>query len=123
MDYCSFGRYYSPQTGRAYLCAWPSKKSVQRLIGAIREATERRVLWMEADGMVQTINRKLLGWANYFSLGPTGKAYRAIERSTLRRLCRWLCKKHQVHNSGATQFSYEYLYDTLGLVALTTLRA
>jgi retron-type reverse transcriptase len=21
----SFGRYYSPQTGRAYLCAWPSK--------------------------------------------------------------------------------------------------
>ncbi len=69
----SFGRYYSPQTGRAYLCAWPSKKSVQRLIGAIREATERRVLWMEADEMVQTINRKLLGWANYFSLAkPTG---------------------------------------------------
>jgi RNA-directed DNA polymerase len=119
----SFGRYYSPQTGRAYLCAWPSKKSVQRLIGAIREATERRALGMEADEMVQKINRKLLGWANYFSLGPTGKAYRAIDRSTPRRLCRWLCKKHQVRNTGATQFSYEYLYDTLGLVALTTLRA
>ena len=119
----SFGRYYSPQTGRAYLCAWPSKKSVQRLIGAIRETTERRVLWMEADEMVQTINRKLLGWANYFSLGPTGKAYRAIDRSTPRRLCRWLCKKHQVHNSGASRFSYDYLYDTLGLVELTRLRA
>ena len=102
MDYCSFGRYYSPQTGRAYLCAWPSKKSVQRLIGAIREATERRVLWMEADEMVQTINRKLLGWANYFSLGPTGKAYRAIDRSTPRRLCPWLCKKHKVRNTGAS---------------------
>jgi RNA-directed DNA polymerase len=119
----SFGRYYSPQTGRAYLCAWPSKKSVQRLIGAIRETTERRVLWMEADEMVQTINRKLLGWANYFSLGPTGKAYRVIERSTLRRLCRWLCKKHKVRNSGASRFSYDYLYDTLGLVELTRLRA
>ena len=32
----SYGRYYSPQTGRAYLCPWPSKRSVQRLIGAIR---------------------------------------------------------------------------------------
>jgi hypothetical protein len=118
-----FGRYYSPQTGRAYLCAWPSKKSVQRLIGAIREATERRALWMEVDEMVQTINRKLLGWANYFSLGPTGKAYRAIDRSTLRRLCRWLCKKHKVRNTGASRFSYDHLYDTLSLVALTTLRA
>jgi RNA-directed DNA polymerase len=119
----SFGRYYSPQTGRAYLCVWPSTKSVQRLIGAIREVTDRRTLWMEADEMVQTINRKLLGWANYFSLGPTGKAYRAIERSTLRRLCRWLCKKHKVRNSGATPFPYEYLYGTLRLVELTTLRA
>ena len=119
----SFGRYYSPQTGRAYLCAWPSKKSVQRLIGTIREATERRVLWMEADEMVQRINRKLLGWANYYSLGPTGKAYRAIDRSTPRRLCRWLCKKHKVRNTGASRFSYEYLYGTLGLVELTTLRA
>jgi hypothetical protein len=119
----SFGRYYSPQTGRAYLCAWPSKKSVQRLIGAIREATERRVLWMEADEMVQTINRKLLEWANYFSLGPTGKAYRAIDQYTPRRLRRWLCEKHKVRNSGATPFPYEYLYGTLRLVELTTLRA
>jgi len=78
----SFGRYYSPQTGRTYLCPWPSKRSVQRLIGAIREATERRTQWLEADEVVRTINRKLLGWANYFSLGPTGKAYRTINEYT-----------------------------------------
>jgi hypothetical protein len=71
---------------------------VQRLIGAIREATERRTLWREADETVQTINRKLLGWANYFSLGPTGKAYRVIDQYTPRRLRRWLCKKHKVRN-------------------------
>ena len=119
----SFGRYYSPQTGRAYLCVWPSKRSVQRLIGAIRETTDRRQLWLEADEMGQTINRKQLGWANYFSLGPTGKAYRVIDQYTPRRLRRWLCEKHKVRTSGATQFSYDYLYDTLGLVELTTRRA
>ena len=119
----SFGRYYSPQTGRAYLCAWPSKKSVQRLIGAIREVTERRTLWLEADEMVQKINRKLRGWANYFSLGPTGKAYRVIDQYTPRRLRRWLCEKHKVRNSGVSRFPYEYLYGTLGLVELATLRA
>lgn len=119
----TFGRYYSPQTGRAYLCPWPSKRSVQRLIGAIREATERRTQWQEADEVVRTINRKLLGWANYFSLGPTGKAYRTINQYTPRRLCRWLCRKHKVSNSGASRFPYEYLYDTLGLVELTAVPA
>ena len=73
--------------------------------------------------MVQTINRKLLGWAHYFSLGPTGKAYRAIDRYTSRRLRRWLCKKHKVRTSGATSFSYEHLYGRLGLVKLSTSRA
>lgn len=119
----TFGRYYSPQTGRAYLCPWPSKRSVQRLIGAIREATARSTQWQEADEMVRTINRKLRGWANYFSLGPTGKPYGAINQYTLRRLHRWLCRKHKVRNSGASRFPYEYLYDTLGLVELTAVPA
>ena len=72
--------------------------------------------------MVQKINRKLLGWANYFSLGPTGKAYRTINEYTPRRLCRWLCRKHKVRNSGAGRFPYEYLHDTLGLVELIAVR-
>jgi group II intron reverse transcriptase/maturase len=118
----TFGRYYSPQTGQGYLCPWPSKRSVQRLIGAIRETTERRQSWREADEVVRTINRKLLGWANYFSLGPTGKAYRAINEYTPRRLCWWLCRKHKVRNSGASRLPYEYLYDTLGLVELIAVR-
>jgi RNA-directed DNA polymerase len=118
----SFGRYYSPQTGQAYLCPWPSKRSVQRLIGTIREATDRRIVWLEADEMVRRINRKLLGWANYFSLGPTGKSYRTINQYTPRRLRRWLCDKHKVRNSGARRFPYEYLYATLGLVELIALR-
>jgi hypothetical protein len=119
----SFGRYYSLRTGRGYLCAWPSKKSVSRLIGVIREATERRVLWLEADEMVRRLNRKLVGWENYFSLGPVHKAYDAINFYVPRRLRRWLCSKHKVGNTGMTRFPYEYLYDTLGLVKLSPRRA
>lgn len=114
----SFGRYYSPKTGKAYLAAWPSKKSVQRIIGAIRQATDRRVLWLEAEDMVERINRQLIGWSNYFSLGPVDKAYRAINRSTPSRLRRWLCNKHKVASTGATRYPHEYLYNTLGLVTL-----
>jgi len=63
-----FGRYFSPKTGRAYLCPQPSKASVKRVIGKIRDATERRVLWLSAEEMVKGLNRVLVGWANYYSL-------------------------------------------------------
>jgi RNA-directed DNA polymerase len=114
----SFGRYYSPRTGRAHLCPQPSKKSVQRMIGEIREATDRKTTWQSADSLVKQLNQKLAGWANYFSLGPVHKAYQAIEGYTGRRLRRWLCRKHKVVGAGTTRFPHEHLHDTLGLVKL-----
>jgi RNA-directed DNA polymerase len=116
-----FGRYYSSKTGRAYLCPQPSKKSVRRVIGKIRDATERRVLWLSAEDMVKGLNRMLVGWAEYYSLGPVHKAYRAIDRYTPLRLRRWLCNKHKISNTGARCFPYEYLHGTLGLVKLGSL--
>jgi RNA-directed DNA polymerase len=114
----SFGRYYSPRTGRAHLCPQPSKKSVQRMIGEIREATDRKTTWQSAEVLVKQLNQKLTGWANYFSLGPVDKAYRAVDGYTRNRLRRWLRKKHKVVGAGTTRFPYEYLHDTLGLVKL-----
>jgi len=64
----------------------PSKKSLQRIVGAIRKTIDRRVLWLEADDLVKTHDRKLVGWANYFCLGPVSKAYHAIDTDTARRL-------------------------------------
>ena len=119
----TFGRYYSPKTGRAYLCAQPSRKSLRRIIGDIREATERKVLWLEAEELVQRLNRTLIGWANYFSLGPVHTAYRAIDRYAPLRLRRWLCNKHKVGSTGATRYPTTYLRDTLGLVQLRPRRA
>ena len=119
----TFGRYYSPKTGHAYVCAWPSKKSLSRIIGAIREATERRVLWLEAGDMVTGLNRKLVGWANYFSLGPVDKVYKAVNDYTPRRLRRWLCNKHKVGSTGTTRYPITYLQETLGLVKLRPRRA
>ena len=116
-----FGRYYSPKTGRAYLCPQPSKASVKRVIGKIRHATARHVLWLSAEEMVTGLNRLLVGWANYYSLGPVYQAYRAIDRYTPLRLRRWLRNKHKISNTGARCFSYEFLYDTLGLVQLSSL--
>ena len=61
---------------------------------------------------------KLAGWANYFKLGPVGKAYRAIDAYTSLRLRQWLCGKHQRAGREIKRYSDHYLYERLSLIRL-----
>jgi RNA-directed DNA polymerase len=60
----------------------------------------------------------LVGWANYFWLGPVSKAYHAIDAHARYRLRQWLCSKHKIQGAGTERFSDAYLYETLGLARL-----
>lgn len=115
----TFGRCYSPKTGRAYYGTRPSRKSVSRMRQAMHETIDRRWLWRKDEEMVERVNRKLAGWSNYFCLGPVSKSYKAIDAYTTNRLRKWLCQKHKVRNTGFTRFPHEYLYETLGLICLS----
>src|SRR5882762_7786743 len=116
----TFGRCYSPKTGRAYLGTTPSKKRVQRICGAISEETRRSRTQLDRKTVVATLNRKMIGWASYFCLGPVSKAYRAVERHARKRLRQWLCAKHHKQGAAIKQFPEACLHDQLGLVRLTT---
>ena len=115
----TFGRCYSTQTGRAYLGTRPSKKSVQRVCRRISEMTSRRRLLIDPEDEVRALNRVLIGWANYFSLGPVSKAYRAVDRHATQRLRRWLCEKHKQPGKGTARYPNEHLHDVLGLQRLS----
>ena len=115
----TFGRCYSARTGRAYLGTRPSAKSIRKVSRKIHELTSRRTLLLDADDQVARLNRTLTGWANYFCLGPVSRAYAALDRHAASRLRRWLCLKHKKARGSATRFSYESLYQNLGLVRLS----
>lgn len=117
----TFGRCYSPKSGRAYLSAKPSRKSIHRQIESIREQTAKRRTLLPAEQIVTELNDGLRGWANYFALGPVEDAYRTLERYVTRRLRRWLCIKHEVRGSGSYRFTDQYLHDKLGLVRIRDL--
>src|SRR5207344_2003540 len=70
----TFGRCYSPKTGRAYLGTTPSKKRVQRICQAISQETGRNKTILAQETVITTLNRIMIGWANYFCLGPVWKA-------------------------------------------------
>ena len=115
----TIGRCYSPRTGRAYLGTRPSKRAVQRVCHAISEQTTRRWVLTDAERQVARLNRLMVGWANYFCLGPVSPAYAAVDRHARRRLRQWLCRKHKVPGRGLSRFPDAYLYRKLGLVRLT----
>jgi group II intron reverse transcriptase/maturase len=114
----TFGRYYWPKTGRAYVSAVPSKKKVRKICESLAELTDRRFSCLDVDVIVGRLNRRLCGWANYFCIGPVGKAYRRVNFYARNRLRRLLRRKHKVQGKGTTQFSDVYLCKTLGLIQL-----
>jgi len=114
----TIGRCYSPQTGRAYLGTRPSKKKVRAVVARISELTSRRTLLTEVPAMVERLNRLLVGWANYFSLGPVSAAYRAVDAHVTTRLRRWLCEKHKVDSGGYSRYADRHLAERYGLVRL-----
>jgi RNA-directed DNA polymerase len=81
----TLGRCYSPKTGRAYIGTVPSKKRVIRICEALSEMTGRDQTLLDPRMVVAKLNRTMIGWANYFSLGPVSKAYRAVESHACKR--------------------------------------
>jgi group II intron reverse transcriptase/maturase len=114
----TIGRCYRVRTGACYIGTRPSAKRVARVKRTISELTSRRWVLLPAEVQVGRLNRLLIGWSNYFSLGAVSAAYRAVDHHTRGRLRRWLCRKHGVQTRGPTRFPDQYLYDELGLVRL-----
>jgi len=114
----TLGRCWSPKTGRAYIGTRPSKKTLSRLCRKSSEHTSRRWVCRDHTIQIETLNRLLGGWANYFCLGPVSQAYARVDRHTCYRLRQWLCRKHKVQGRGTSRFPNQYLHRQLGLTQL-----
>ena len=114
----TFGRLWSPRTGRPYLGVCPSKKRIHRVCGKVTEATDRRSVRRSVEEVVTDLNRMLSGWSNYFSLGSVSGAYRTVDNHVSHRLRMWLNAKHKVRCVGKKRFTDQASLERLGVFCL-----
>jgi group II intron reverse transcriptase/maturase len=116
----TFGRCYSPRTGNAYLGTYPSRKAVRKLLREVSEMTSRSWTFLSVEQVVNGINDKVRGWANYFclGLGPVDKCYRAIDAHVRYRFRQWFKRKHKMQCLEMSRYPDDYLHEVLGLVRL-----
>jgi len=116
----TFGPERSRKNGRWYLAAKPSKKSVQRVKGKLRDVLLPWNLepW---DQVARRLNRILTGWANYFSYGTRLAAYRAIEAHVAVRVRHFLRRRRKMAGRGTRRFPEAVIFGELGVQRLQSL--
>ncbi len=110
-------RISDKRTGQTYLGVAPSKRRVKRFKQALRTVLHAGN-HAPLDEVVEAVNRKLRGWAEYFSIGTLEPTYRTLDHYTSERLRTFLVRRHKVPGRGTRRFSYPYLYEELKLMRL-----
>jgi Group II intron, maturase-specific domain len=90
-------------------------------MGEVYHSNKKTLL--DQETVVAKLDRTMIGWANYFCLGPVSKAYRAVEKHACKRLRQWLCAKHKVEWPGTKRFPKASLHEVLASSAVPSGRA
>jgi RNA-directed DNA polymerase len=110
----SFGPHCFRQTGRWFIGASPSKKSVQRLKDKVGEmlVPGNKGPWGEVR---DSLNRMLRGWCGYFSPGSHYATDRVIEAHLYDRVRNFLVRRHKMPSRSIGPFRMEAVFGELGV--------
>jgi RNA-directed DNA polymerase len=79
---------------KRYLNMFPSKKALSRRRAAVKALTLVNVR-LPLDDLILELNRSLLGWARYSSLGYPARTFHALDNYVLVRLDRFMRNRSQ----------------------------
>lgn len=112
--------------GRWYLQKWPSARAMASIRGKIRDRTDRRYARLPLEDVVESLNRVVCGWGNYFRYGNSGQKFSQIDSYVNERLAILASAKHGLKGRNwGTRFTYEWctklgVYRLTGTVRSTT---
>ena len=96
-DFLSFTirRMRKRGTAKRYVYTVPSRKAIQAVKDKVSAKTYRSTRNMSPEALIQSINRTLAGWANYFRHGVSKAVFSAVDSHAWDRIMRWLRRKYK----------------------------
>ncbi len=96
-DFLSFTirRMRKRGTSKHYVYTVPSRKAIQAVKDKVAAKTYRATQNQDLAALLQSVNKTLAGWANYFRHGVSKAVFNAIDHYTWGRIMRWLRRKHK----------------------------
>ena len=82
-------------TSEHHVYTVPSRKSIQAVKDKVAVKTYRSTQDWEFAALIQSVNRLLSGWANYFRHGVSKAAFAKVDAHAWNRIMRWLRRKHK----------------------------
>ena len=96
--------------GRWYVHRWPSDRAMASVRSKVRELTSRRNTYWDLAYLVERINRRLRGWANYFRRGNSARKFAHVDSYVHERLMIWMGHKHKLpRRRNWRRFNQEWL--------------
>jgi RNA-directed DNA polymerase len=113
----SFGLHRHRRTGRGYLGASPSKKSVLRLKAKVHDLLRPQEVGAWPD-VRDRLNVLLRGWAGYFAYGQLNEAYRAVDGYVCARVQQFRARREKLPNRGVGRYPWTVVFGELGVERL-----
>jgi RNA-directed DNA polymerase len=79
----------------AFLARWPSRRAAQHARDRLRELTARSRLLVPVEEVVGSFNRFLRGWAGFFRIGNSARAFDKIRHYAFERLAIFVANLHR----------------------------
>lgn len=87
-------RVKSRRTGRFFCCRWPSDASVRAFKREVRSLTTRDQTIRPVNEVIARINRRTVGWRNYFRFGNSSRVFGDLDLFVEERAARFISRKH-----------------------------
>ena len=93
----------------------PHPKSCQKLKEALRKELNHWTAHKPEVEVIQTVNRILKGWGNYFHFGNSTETFHKVQRYACERVRRWIWRKHGRSKALFADYGEKVLYEKYGL--------
>lgn len=73
---------------------WICKKAKQNVQSKVKETLKNATLYQDIEAVIKRLNRKIVGWRNYYGISPT-RILMKLDKYILTRLVIWYNRKRQ----------------------------